>query len=125
VGLSAQGATFTFTSDKGNLSANVLSISVETPETVVVDMTPPTAAANAQLLVPTGEYRGGSIQVEYSRYSGQADPATLLGGVGTASFSSPGYSASKSVFLRKASEEARIGDLVRGRLEFGWTDYAP
>lgn len=125
MGLSAQGATFTFTSDKGSLSANVLSISVETPETVVVDMTPPTSATSAQLLVPTGEYRGGSIQVEYSRYSGQADPATLLGGVGTASFSSPGYSASKSVFLRKASEEARTGDLVRGRLEFGWTDYSP
>ena len=125
MGLSAFGATFTFNSDKGILTANVVSVSIETPEAQAVDMTPPTVAANIQLLVPTGEYKGGTIQVEYIRKSGQADPATLVGGVGTASFTSPGLTTSKRVYLRRASEEARVGDVVRGTLDMAWTDYEP
>lgn len=123
--LSAQGATFTFTSDKGNLTANVTGVSVESPEAKMVDMTPPTAAASQTIMVPTGEYSGGTISVDYVRYAGQADPQNLVGGVGSASFSSPAYSVSKQVVLRSASEEARFGDVVRGTLSFAWTDYAP
>jgi len=125
VGLSPFGATFTFSSDKGILTANVVSVSIETPEAQVVDMTPPTVAANIQLLVPTGEYKGGTIQVEYIRKAGQADPSALIGGVGIASFTSPGLTTSKRVYLRRASEEARVGDVVRGTLDMAWTDYAP
>lgn len=125
MGLSASGATFTFNSDLGILTANVVSVSIETPEAQVVDMTPPSSAANVQLLVPTGEYKGGTIQVEYIRKAGQADPATLVGGVGTASFTSPGLTKSRLVYLRRASEEARVGDVVRGTLDMAWTDYAP
>ena len=125
MGLIAAGATFTFTSDKGNLTANVTGISVETPEARMVDMTPPTASASTQIMVPTGEYSGGSISVDYIRYTGQTDPKTLVGGVGSASFSSPAYSVSKQVVLRSASEEARFGELVRGTLSFAWSDYSP
>lgn len=125
MGLSASGATFTFTSNLGNLTANVVSVSVETPEAQVVEMTTSSDPASSQILVPTGEYKGGSISVEYVRYSGQTDPNNLLGGVGTASFSSPGLTTSKQVYLRRASEEARVGDVVRGTLELAWTDYAP
>jgi len=125
VSLSAQGATFTFTSDKGSLTANVTGVSVETPEAKMVDMTPPTASANQSIMVPTGEYSGGAISVDYIRYSGQADPSSLVGGVGVAAFSSPAYTVAKQVVLRSASEEARFGDVVRGTLSFAWTDYAP
>lgn len=125
MGLSPFGATFTFSSDKGILTANVVSLSIETPEAQVVDMTPPTVAANIQLLVPTGEYKGGTIQVEYIRKAGQADPSALIGGVGIASFTSPGLTKSRLVYLRRASEEARVGDVVRGTLDMAWTDYAP
>lgn len=125
MGLSPQGASFLFTSDKGNLSANVTSLSVETPEARVVDMTTSSSGAEVQTLVPTGEYTGGSVQVEYIRFAGQTDPNNLLGGVGSATFSSSGLTVTKQVYLRRASEDARVGDVVRGRLEFGWTDYSP
>lgn len=125
MGLSASGATFTFSSDKGILTADVVSVSVETPEAQVADMTPPTVASNIQVLVPTGEYKGGAIQVEYIRKAGQADPSVFVGGVGIASFVSPGHTTSKRVYLRRASEEARVGDVVRGTLDMAWTDYAP
>jgi len=123
--LIAAGATFTFTSDKGNLTANVTGVSVDTPEAQMVDMTPPTASANTRIMVPTGELTGGTMSVDYIRYSGQTDPVTLLGGVGSASFSSPAYSVSKQVVLQSASEEARLGDVIRGTLSFAWTDYSP
>jgi len=121
----AAGATFTFSSDKGNLTANVTGVSVEAPEARMVDMTPPTALASTSIMVPTGEYTGGRISVDYIRYSGQTDPKALVGGVGSASFSSPTYSVSKQVVLQGTSEEARFGELVRGTLNFAWTDYSP
>lgn len=123
MGLSAAGATFTFFSDKGNMSANIVGLSVETPEAQMVDMTPTSLPANVMLMVPTGEYKGGSISVDYIRFAGQVDATTLLGGVGIASFSSPRHSVARRVMLRRASEEARVGDVVRGTMEFAWTDY--
>lgn len=125
MGLIAAGATFTFTSDKGNMSANVVGVSVETPEAQLVDMTSSTDPVTSSILVPTGELKGGRISVDYVRYSGQADPNSLVGGVGNASFSSTGFTVSKQVCLTNASEEARFGDVVRGTLNFTWTDYTP
>lgn len=123
--LTAAGATFTFTSDKGNLSANVTGLSVESPEAQLVDMTTSTDPVTATVLVPTGELKGGRLSVDYLRHSGQPDPKTLVGGVGNASFSSAGFTVSKQVCLTNTSEEARFGDLVRGTLSFTWTDYYP
>lgn len=125
MGLIANGATFTFTSDKGNLTANVAGISVESPEAQLVDMTTGSDPVTASVLVPTGELKGGSISVDYIRYIGQPDPKTLVGGVGNASFSSTGFSVSKQVCLTNTGEEARFGDVVRGTLSFTWTDYFP
>lgn len=123
--LSAQGATFTFTSNLGALVANVTGVSVESPEARMVDMTPPSAPAAAMIMVPTGEYTGGQVSVDYIRYRDQTDPNTLVGGVGSVSFLSPAYSVTRQAVLRSASEEARLGELVRGTLSFALTDYAP
>jgi hypothetical protein len=125
VGLTAAGGTFTFTSDKGSMTANVTGVSVETGTAKMANMSSSTEGAHVNVLVPTGEYEGGSIRVDYLRYSGQVDPNSLIGGVGSAAFASQGFSVSKNVVLQNASEEAQFGDLVRGSLSFLWTDYTP
>ena len=75
-------------------------------------------------IVPTGEWSGGSISVDYIHAGPlQADPQTLVRQTGPLFFSSPGYSVGRNVLLESATTEATAGDIVRGTLRFRITDY--
>lgn len=119
-GVSAQGATFTFQ----GVQAIVSGISVETPTAEVTDMASAVDSVGTIRFVPTGEWSGGSISVDYIHAGPlQIDPQTLVRQVGQLLFSSPGYSVGRNVILESATTEARAGDIVRGSLRFRMTDY--
>lgn len=119
-GVSAQGATFTF----AGFGAIVTGISVETPTAEVTDMTSAVAPLGTLMAVPTGDWSGGSISVDYIHAGRlQADPQTLVRRRGQLNFSSTNYSVSRNVILESATTEARAGDIVRGTLRFRMTDY--
>jgi hypothetical protein len=124
-GVTAQGATFTFTpGGAAQLSAIVTGISVETPVAEVTDMTSATAAAGTMTIVPTGEWSGGSVSVDYIHAgSTQVDPQTIVRKRGSLSFASAGYGVTRNVILESATTEATVGDIVRGTLRFRITDY--
>jgi len=117
-GVSAQGGTFTF----GSFAGAITGISVQTPEAEVVDMTGATAAAGQAVLVPTGDWTGGSVSVDYIKTS-STDPQTLVKQVGQLTFSSAGFSVTRRAILQSASMEARVGAVVTGTLNFVVTDY--
>jgi hypothetical protein len=123
-GFAAQGATFTFAGSRGQIKANVTSISVNLPQAEVVDMTSPLDPLGYRVMVPTGDVSGGSIDVEYiaSANGGQAD--RYIGDYGPLTFSTPSMQITKQVVLSGAGVDARVGDLVRGTLRFVLTDYA-
>ena len=119
-GVSAQGATFTF---KG-VQAVVSGISVETPAAEVVDMASAADPVGTIGMVPTGEWSGGTISVDYIHAGPlQTDPQLLVRQVGQLAFASPGYSVVRNAILESATTEARTGDIVRGTLRFRITDY--
>lgn len=128
MGITAQGATFTYT---GTLPAggtvsfvgSIVGLSVETRQAEVVDMTAIDAPAGVSMQVPTGSWRGGRIQVDYLKVSGGGDPQQLVRSYGALSFASQKHSVSRNVTCESATEEARAGDLVRGTLNFVLTDY--
>lgn len=123
-GVTAHGGTFTYSADLlGSFSATVAGISVETPQAVVVDMTPVYAPASAIVMVPTGEWTGGSISVDYIHAAGGFDPQRLVRSYGTLTFGSAGYGVERTVVLESATTEAKVGDIVRGTLKFRMTDY--
>lgn len=124
MGITAQGATFTFLSSIGNVSANVTRIAVELPVAEVADMTSITTPERLQILVPTGSLKGGSVSVDYIASRVGVAPLRYVGRSGTLSFQSPGYSRKASVILESASEEAAINDVVRGSMKFALTDYS-
>lgn len=119
-GVSAQGATFSF----AGYSAIVTGISVETPTAEVTDMTSAVAPLGTLTVVPTGDWSGGSISVDYIHAGGLAtDPQTLVRQRGQLRFSSTNYSVSRNAILESATTEARAGDIVRGTMRFRMTDY--
>lgn len=119
-GVSAQGGTFTFQ----GVQAIVTGISVETPVAEVIDMASATDPVGTIGIVPTGEWSGGSISVDYVHAGPlQVDPQTLVRQAGQLFFGSPGYSVGRNVVLESATTEARAGDIVRGTLRFRMTDY--
>ena len=124
-GVSAQGATFTFTPTGAlPLSAIVTGISVETPTAEVVDMTSGADVKGTLRVVPTGDWSGGTVSVDYIHAdSGPTDPQTIVRKVGQLAFSSPGYSVSRQAVLESATTEARTGEIVRGTMRFRITDY--
>lgn len=111
-------ATFRF----NGVSATVVGLTVETPTAEVVDMTPYNAPAGQNVLVPTGHWTGGAINVDFL-YTGTVDPQTLVRQTGILQFTSSAYSVSRRVILESASVEARVGEVVRGSLRFLITDY--
>lgn len=119
-GVSAQGATFTFQ----GVQAIVSGISVETPTAEVTDMASAVDPVGTIGMVPTGEWSGGAISVDYIHAGPlQVDPQTLVRQIGQLFFGSPGYSVARNVILESATTEARAGDIVRGTLRFRMTDY--
>ena len=86
-------------------------------------MTSTAAPADYIVLVPTGAWTGGTITVDYLHPAGSFEPQALVRQVGTATFSSAGYSVSKNVVLESASHGVQVGDIVKGTLKFRMTDY--
>lgn len=128
MGITAQGATFTYTGTLpfgGSVSftGSVVGISVESPEAEIVDMTAYDAPVGNSVQAPTGAWAGGAIQVDYLKVAGGGDPQQLVRSYGSLSFASQNHSITRNVACRSASEEARFGDLVRGTLNFVLTDY--
>lgn len=123
-GFTAQGATFTFAGTRGQIGANVTSLSVSSPEAEVVDMTAIGDAAGQRIMVPTGDWSGGSIDVEYIASPGGPSPDGFVRDVGTLTFASNGLSVTRRAILVSAEVQASVGDLVRGSLRFALTDYA-
>jgi hypothetical protein len=123
MGLSAQGATFTFAGSLGSFQGSVVGINVETPVAEVVDMTSPTDPLGHVYLVPTGGWSGGSVSLDFLATPATGDVAAIVRGVGQLTFSSPTWSVSKRAILESANTEARVGELVRGSATFRLTDY--
>lgn len=123
-GFAAQGATFTFAGSRGSFAGAVTGISVDTPTAEVVDMTSPSDPTGYAILVPTGEWTGGAVSVDYIATSGTGSVQDIVRGIGTLTFASANYSVSRRAILESARQEARVGDLVRGTLNFRVTDYA-
>ncbi len=120
---SAQGGTFTFSYSGGSVTGDIVGLSVETPQAEIIDMTAIDDDADKVVAVPTGQWSGGSISVDYLHRAGGSDPQQVVRKVGDLSFSSAGYSVTRRAILESASTEARVGELVRGTLNFRPTDY--
>jgi len=116
-GATAQGATFSFLSFSGKLTG----ISVEMPTAEVTNMTAATDGLGYTFMVPTGEWAGGTITVDFLAFN--ADPQTFVKKVGDLKFTSAGYTISRRVVCESASVSAQAGELVRGSLKFLMTDY--
>jgi hypothetical protein len=116
-GVTAHGATFTFSGFSGKVSG----ISIETPTAEVTDMAGVGDGRGLQVLVPTGGLTGGTITVDFLTSGG--DPQRLVRSVGQLTFASEGYSMSRRVLCESASVTAQAGELVRGSLRFRITDY--
>jgi hypothetical protein len=118
-GFVASGATFTFC----GVQATVTRVSVEAPTAEIVDMTAHNSPAYQIVLVPTGVYTGGTIDIDYIASAGGTDPATAIGKVGQAVFSGIGYGVAKQVVCESATKEAAVGQLVTGSMRFRITDH--
>lgn len=116
-GATAHGATFSFL----NFSGSLVGISVEMPTAEVVNMTSAYDVLGSMVTVPTGEWSGGTITVDF--LTSNVDPQLLVRRVGQLTFSSRGYSISRRVVCESASIGAQAGELVRGSLKFLMTDY--
>jgi hypothetical protein len=116
-GATAHGATFTFLTFSGKL----LGISVEMPTAEITNMTAAGDGLGYTFMVPTGEWAGGAITVDFLTFN--ADPQTFVKKVGDLKFASAGYTVSRRVVCESASVSAQAGELVRGSLKFLMTDY--
>lgn len=116
-GATAQGARLSFLGFAGEVTG----ISVEMPTAQVTDMTAAGDGLGYSFMVPTGEWAGGTITVDF--LSTNIDPQSLVRRVGQLTFSSTGYSVSRRVICESASMGAQVGELVRGTLKFLMTDY--
>ena len=116
-GVTAQGATFSFLTFSGKL----LGISVEMPTAEVANMTSASNRLGFVVMVPTGDWAGGTITVDFLTFN--VDPQTLVRKTGTLRFTSAGYSVARRVICESASITAQTGELVRGSLKFLMTDY--
>jgi hypothetical protein len=116
-GATAQGARFSFLSFSGTLTG----ISVEMPTAEVTNMTAAGDGLGYTFMVPTGEWAGGTITVDFLTWN--TDPQAFVKKVGQLTFTSSGYSVSRRVICESASVSAQSGELVRGSLKFLMTDY--
>jgi flagella basal body P-ring formation protein FlgA len=116
-GVTAHGATFSFSTFSGKLTG----ISVEMPTAEVTNMTAAEDNLGYTFMVPTGEQSGGTITVDF--ITTNADPWTFVKKVDILRFSSEGYTVSRRVICESASVSAQSGELVRGSLRFLITDY--
>lgn len=123
-GFAAHGATFTFVGSRGNFLGAVVGINVETPVAEVVDMTSPSDPSGYAIRVPTGEWSGGRISLDFIATTATGDIQGIVRGIGPLTFSSPNWSVTRRCILESANTEARVGELVRGSATFIPTDYS-
>lgn len=122
-GITAQGATFTFSGSRGSFAGAVTGLNVETPVAEVVDMTSPTDPSGYAVLVPTGEWTGGRVVMDFLATPDTGDVQSIVRGVGSLTLASPSFSVTRRAILESASMEARAGEAVRGSATFRVTDY--
>lgn len=107
-------ATFSFS----GFSGYVTGISVEAQQPEIVDMTGGSDPLGANVMVPTGDYRPGTITVDFLM---ESVPNT--GTTGQLLFTSTAYAIVRNVVLESVQVEARVGEFVRGTMKFVMTDY--
>jgi len=122
-GFAAQGATFTFVGSRGDFEGAGVGISVENPTAEIVDMTSPLDPLGHSVRVPTGEWSGGKISLDFIATPQTGDIQSIVRGVGPLTFSSQPWSVTRRCILESANTEARVGELVRGSATFVTTDY--
>ncbi len=115
-GFTAQGATFTYS----GFSGKVTGISVETPTAVIADMTAVGNPSGYMVMVPTGDWAGGTITVDFIA---AGDPQSLVKTTGIVTFASAALTISRRVVCQAASISAKAGEIVSGSLKFLITDY--
>ena len=120
-GVTAHGATFIFSAAGASVSGTITGISVEMPTAEVTDMSSISDSGSKMVIVPTGAWTGGTITVDFLTVN--QDPQAAVRAAGRLSFTSAGYSISRSVICESASVDARAGELIRGSLRFRMTDY--
>ena len=125
-GFTAQGAVFTWTGTPP-FTGKVTGISVETPTAVVADMTAVGDQAGYMVMVPTGDWVGGTIAVDFVSFG---DPQGIVRQTGVLTLttaapagSTPALSISRRALCQSASVAAQVGEIVRGSLKFLMTDY--
>lgn len=118
------GATFTFSSNLGTFTGSVTRIKVDSPTAEIADMTGVSDPASYAVLVPTGSWTGGGVDVDYVAAAG-SDPTSIVRGVGALSFVSTGLTVSRQVVLESATAGVAVNEAVRGSLKFLRTDYTP
>ncbi len=80
-------------------------------------------AQGQRIMVPTGDWSGGSVEVEYIATPSGVAPEAFVRRVGLVTFASPNMTVSRRAVLIAADRRASVGDLVRGSLRFMLTDY--
>jgi len=119
-GFTAQGATITWSGTPA-FTGNVTGISVETPTAVIADMTSVSDATGYMVMVPTGDWVGGAINVDFISFG---DPQGIVRQTGTLTFTTgTALTVSRRAVCQSASLAARTGEVVSGTLKFLITDY--
>lgn len=115
--LSAQGSTFQF----GTVTYLVTSVSVDSAQPEVVNMTTPHDPKATVKMVYTGDYlSSGRISVEGF---GVNNPIKLVGSTAVAQFLYPGGTVTCNAICDSVTFDAKVGDLLRFRMTLIPTDY--
>jgi hypothetical protein len=123
--LTAHGGAFSFKCSSGTFNGTLTRIQVESPTAELVDLTAISDKAGSTVIVPTGDWKGGSVTVDFLYGKSTTDPIKLVRGCGELSFKSSGLTVTRQVVLESASVSASTGDIVRGSAKFVVTDYKP
>lgn len=123
----AQGATFTFTGkrfgEEVTISGGLTRVVVDTPKAEIADITSVSDPAGYCVLMPTGQWKDGAINVDYIASASMPDAQLFVGAVGMFSFASSQFSVQRNVVIESASSSASVGDVVRGSMRFLMTDW--
>lgn len=123
------GATFSFVGNRFGESVSITGgltrLTVETPKAEVTDITSVTDPPGYCVLMPTGQWKDGSINIEYAASASMPDVQLFVGAVGRLTFESPGFSVSRNVVVDSGSSAVTVNDVVRGSVRFLMTDYFP
>lgn len=103
-------------------TAKVVGVSVESPKAELADMTSMYNGIGQMVVVPTGDWSGGSIAIDYIANAG-AVATSLVRARDILLLSAPNMSVSFNAICESVSAESKVGDVFRGSLKFVLTDY--